>query len=761
MSDMDKDNQFAAFKATFFDECDELLESVEGHLADLSAGEQGDDTLHAIFRAVHTVKAGAAAFGFSDLSTYTHQFEDALDKARHGELAITEEVVDTLIQGSDVLAKLVEGAKNDFEIDRDEFDGALSRINAMAGGTAGAEETEAVSADSVKEEPAQSADQQIGYLIKFTPKKELLRNANDPILLLRDLGELGTVRTVANLESLPSLQELDPEDSFLSWTVEYIGTATIDQIEEVFEFALDDCILSFEPLEQGADHKAYGIFAEEDAARARIEAGFEDEDGAFGLFTDDEPIVEAPKSDPEPPKPAIAPSASSKQGQTSSHAAGAAGEPTQKTAAQGSIRVELDRVDRLVNMVGELVITQAMLAERSLAALGENNPSVMQGLDELAAHTRELQESVMAIRMQPVKAVFSRLPRIVRDLSAKLDKKCKLVTVGENTEVDKTVIQELADPLTHMIRNSVDHGLEKPADRIAAGKPEQGTITLSAEHRGGRIVIEIEDDGAGINRERVLEKAIEKGIVPANATLSPEEIENLLFAPGFSTAEKVTDVSGRGVGMDVVRRNIAALGGKISVSSEPGQGTRFTMVLPLTLAVLDGMIVAVGTERYVIPLTAIIESIRPRRDDLHSLVNGARVMKVRGDYVRMVFLGEAFDIDNSCTDPTRGLVVLVETDDGGRVGIVVDELLGQQQVVIKSLEENFDPIEGISAATILGNGQVCLILDVDELNAMERRESTLKKHEALALTHRPGKSVSVNAAKVKGGQIADVPSLEH
>jgi two-component system chemotaxis sensor kinase CheA len=387
-------------------------------------------------------------------------------------------------------------------------------------------------------------------------------------------------------------------------------------------------------------------------------------------------------------------------------------------AAASTIRVDLARVDRLVNMVGELVITQAMLAQQIADQQSSHRPQLRQGHEDLANYTRELQECVMAIRMQPVKSVFSRMPRLVREIAAKLGKKVKLVTSGEQTEVDKTVIEELADPLLHMIRNAIDHGVESVEKRIAAGKPEEGTVELSASQRGGNILITVGDDGAGIDRQRLRAKAVERGVISADAAFSGEEIDQLIFAPGFSTAEKVTDVSGRGVGMDVVRSNIGNLGGRIQIQSTLGRGTKFTLVLPLTLAVLDGMLVAVGSETYILPLTNIVETIRPEKRVVRQLANGSTVVAIRGEFIRLVNLGALFGLAAAIQEPWKALVVVVELDNGTKLGIVVDELIGQRQVVVKSLQENFDPVPGISGATILGTGRVALILDIEQLSRL-------------------------------------------
>ncbi|MCB2010555.1 MAG: chemotaxis protein CheA [Geminicoccaceae bacterium] len=424
-----------------------------------------------------------------------------------------------------------------------------------------------------------------------------------------------------------------------------------------------------------------------------------DDDAGWGLFLDETSPV-----------------------QTAASAPPAGGEsrrrPARGAAGNQSIRVDLDKIDSLVNQVGELVITQAVLKQQATDLPVERFAGLIQGLEDLALQTRELQESVMAVRAQPVKSVFSRMPRLVRELAQALGKEARLVLSGEATEVDKTVIEELADPLTHMIRNSMDHGLETPAERCAAGKPAAGTIHLGAEQRSGRILITVSDDGRGINRERVLEKARAGGIVAGDAVPSNEDIDQMIFAPGFSTAAAVSDVSGRGVGMDVVKRKIQDLGGRISISSMPGQGTRFTLMLPLTLAVLDGMIVRVGQERYIIPISAIVESLRPRAGDIHVLPGGATVMQMRGTCLPLVFLCHRFGIADARTDPGEALVIVVETEDGGATGVVVDDLIGQQQVVIKSLETNYRRVDGVAGATILGNGLVALILDVDALKEL-------------------------------------------
>ena len=696
------------FKVTYFEECVELLADAEARLMTVqqNIGNVDVEDLHAIFRAVHSVKGGGGAFNFTQLVNFAHIYETLLDLMREGHVAVTEEVVELMLSATDVLNNLITAAQNEEELPEEAWADIAVELEALSSSADGAEaeeddspqesEVEVVSTDA--EPPAGKRK----YHVSFIPDAQLLQFANEPLLLIRELSSLGELTTEIDISKVPSLAELKPDEIALSWEFELVTEKGEEDILEVFEFVEDDCKIEV-TLKDGGEAEA-----PQDAAAA----------------PEPEMVEEAPAAAPAKEEEAAAPAAVPAKAKETKPAAAkktAAAAPAAGGAAAGkvsSIRVDLDRVDRLVNMVGELVITQAMLHQQSADLPQEFGQLMARGFEDLGMHTRELQESVMAIRMQPVSSVFARMPRLVREVSAKLGKKVDLVTSGENTEVDKTVIELLADPLTHMIRNSLDHGIEDPDERQETEKDERATIHLSAEHRSGRILIDVADDGRGINRERVHEKAVENGVIQGDENLTPEQIDDLIFMPGFSTAEEVTDLSGRGVGMDVVRRNVANLGGRISVSSQPGKGTRFTMSLPLTLAVLDGMITAVGSEKFVIPLTSIVESIRPTRDALKRLSTGAQVVSVRGDYIPIVHLHKVFGINTEITDPCKGLVVLVEIEGGTHVGIMVDELLGQQQVVIKSLETNYDPVDGVSAATILGNGRVALILDLDGLYSM-------------------------------------------
>ncbi len=714
------------FKQTYFDESAELLGVAEAGLLRLAPGQVDDDEVNAVFRAVHSIKGGAGAFGFTELVAFAHEFEAVMELVRSVRIPITTDLVDTLIRANDVLAQLVAYARDDgkppdefsapvvealrrFNVeDDDEADSAAERAPADPTPSNDTEGPETGLVDGTAGTSAQAAGRGAGglvpvvttpdqqtYTIVFIPKPDLLLSGNDPVFLMRALSRLGTIAVTCETGLVPPFAHLEPEHLFLSWRVRLTTDAAVAEIEDVFEFVSDESSLEI-----------------------TTEVASGDTDSSIDMVSDADASLKADSVE------AAAASATVS-------ATGTVATADRRRASGGdgglavhTIRVDLDKIDRLVNMVGEMVITQAMVAEHVRDLPPGSFQDLQEGLEQLAQHTRELRESVMSIRAQPVGSVFARMPRLVRELAGDTHKEVDLEMSGEATEVDKTVIENLVDPLTHMIRNSIDHGIESPEDRRRVGKSTRGTVHLSAQHRSGRIVIEVADDGRGIDRERVLAKAVQRGLIPSGSGLSDEEIDNLIFQPGFSTADKVTNISGRGVGMDVVRRNITNLGGRISVFSAPGKGSRFVLSLPLTLAVLDGMVISVGAERFVLPLTNIVESLRPRHNDLHSLVNRCDVMMARGRYVRLVYLHQLFGIPGAVLDPTEALVVLVEAENGERTGLVVDEVLGQQQVVIKSLEANFRRLDGVAAATILGDGRVALILDVAGVQDMNRRSSS-------------------------------------
>lgn len=651
MTDLDQ------FKHTYITECFELLVEMEEKLMALDCEAADMEQLNAIFRCAHSIKGGSGAFGLDYITDFTHVLEALLDAMRDGKIAPSREAVDTLLKSVDIVTKMVQAAKDGVRPPADLGRDIMEQLQRYAGGT----EAPKGEAWGLFEEPAPLAAQR-RFQINFAPKEGLFASGNEPLLILRELSHLGKAEVTAFTHRIPPLMQLDPTACYIGWSIDLLTTRPEADIRQVFEFVEDHCDLAITETK------------EETPVQANAPA--------------------------QPKSVKLVPAAEE--------------EKSTKAVQVSSIRVDLEKVDRLVNMVGELVITEAMLRAQTRSFAVEEYADLMRGIDELSQHTRELQEAVMSVRMQPVKSVFARMPRIVRDLSAQLGKSIRLEMSGENTEVDKTVIEQLSDPLTHMIRNSVDHGIEKPEVRLTAGKSEEGIIQLSANHRGGRIIIEISDDGGGINRPKVLGKAKEKGLVANDAALSDEEIDHLIFHPGFSTADVVSNVSGRGVGMDVVKRNIEGLGGTVHIASNPGKGSIFTVSLPLTLAILDGMIVRVGTEHYIIPITSIIETLRPRPDDVRRVEGHRDVINVRGEFVSVVYLHRIFHIRGAQNDPSKALIVLVESGKE-KLGVVVDELIGQQQVVIKSLAANADPVKGISGATILGDGRVSLILEINEL----------------------------------------------
>ena len=701
----------AAIKQTFFQECEEQLVELETGLLAIEAGDHDLEIVNAVFRAVHSIKGGAGAFNLGDLVQFAHVFENAMELVRTGRLAPNPPVVKTMLRAADILADLVRAARADKTSDPARSAGSAAELAALSASAApkpGSTPVAPVQAATAAPPPVEDEWEFVPlavdlsdfadladlpalnrFRIGFRPRPELYAKGNETAVLMRELAFLGTIEVTCDTSDLPGLPELDPEGAYLGWTVELETERDESAIRDIFDFVEWDSTLVIERIMAPVAVEAPSAVEVEPADAAETEEPRTSNVTALPLPASPPSAAEAPAGD----------------------AAGAEHKAT--VQASPTIRVDLERVDRLIDLVGELVINQAMLAERVNEAGLARMSQVAVGLDELEQLTREIQDSVMAIRAQPVKSVFQRMPRLVREVALQVGKNVRLVTEGEGTEVDKTVIERLSDPLTHMIRNAIDHGLEKPEVRRAAGKSEEGQVRLSALHRSGRIVIEIADDGAGINRPRVRAIAIEKGLIPPDSKLTDEETDNLIFLPGFSTAETISDISGRGVGMDVVKRSIQALGGRISIMSRPGQGSTFTMSLPLTLAVLDGMVVTVAGHTLVIPLTAIIEILLPKATAVHSFGGSSRVIGVRNGFIPLVDVGMVMGFRGSVEDARAGVALLVETEGGHRSALLVDAIQGQRQVVIKSLETNYGHVPGIAAATILGDGRVALILDVD------------------------------------------------
>lgn len=756
-------DELEAIKVTFFQECEELLADLEGGLLAMQEGSGDLETVNAVFRAVHSIKGGAGAFGLEPLVRFAHVFETLLDAVRSGAVPSTIELAAVLLRASDILADHVSAARGLGDVDMAASAAMATELehwtdpNASPA-PAAAPVAEAPAAEASVEAPAaapaaaapadddamddddlgfvfvpqtitveaQQADAELApenvWTVSIRPKSDLYRKANETALLLRELSRLGPIKATLDDRHLPELDELDPEAAYVTWNVRVETEEDEAAIREVFEFVDGDCDLDIIRGEATVEQLAALIRATEpSAAEVHTPAPAP------------EPVVaEAPAPAPVEAKPAEAPApapAPAPVAEAPKAAAPAAPAAPAKAAqvevpgpGQSVIRVDPERIDRLIDLVGELVINQAMLAQR----VGEYgiapSSNLAMGLDELEQLTREIQDSVMAIRAQPVKSVFQRMPRLVREVANMTGKQARLVMDGENTEVDKTVIERLAEPITHMLRNAIDHGLESPDERKAAGKNPEGMVRLAALHRSGRIVIEVSDDGKGINRERVFSIAVKKGLIAPDLQLTDEEIDNLIFLPGFSTADKISDVSGRGVGMDVVKRSVQALGGRISITSRPGQGSTFTLSLPLTLAVLDGMVVDVAGETLVVPLAAIVESLRPKPEEVRPLGPVGSVLAVRDSFVPLIDVGLTLGYRDESPPPTDGVVLLVEGEDGSRAALVADAIHGQRQVVIKSLEQNYQQVEGVAAATILGDGRVALILDVDATINLRRRE---------------------------------------
>jgi two-component system chemotaxis sensor kinase CheA len=691
----------AAIRDTFFLECEEQLAELESGLMALEAGEENPDTINAVFRAVHSIKGGAGAFALDALVAYSHVFETTLDAMRSGKRDADRAALKVMLRAADVLADLVRAARHGTSVDAQRVQTISAELTALCGDAAdtGADDLDDLVFTPVQATVPEAPAQIPAWTIRFAPRPELFANGNDASLLLRELSQLGELDVRLDCSALPPLETMDADGAWLAWDIVLHGDIAESQIRDVFDFVDTDCTLEV---------------ARQSAAPSAASAPADPSDNAFAdlmrsLAATEAPPVAAPAAEAAaPPPPPAAPRSP------------AEAEPAAKTEAASAgttIRVDLNRVDRMIDLVGELVINEAMLSQQVLEAGVARTSGVASALDELASLTREIQDSVMAIRAQPVRSVFQRIPRLVREVAAMTGKTVTLVTEGEGTEVDKTVIERLSDPLTHMIRNAIDHGIEAPEVRAAKGKPETGTVRLAALHRSGRIVIEVADDGAGIDRARVKAKAVQRGIISAEAAMTDDEIDNLIFMPGFSTADTVSNISGRGVGMDVVKRSVQALGGRIAIASRPGQGSTFTLSLPLTLAVLDGMVVGVAGHTLIVPIAAVIETLQPSAKDLHGVGMDVRLIALRGAFIPLLDVADALGYTRQAQQDERSVAMLVEGEGGRRAVLLVDAIMGQRQVVIKSLEANYRAIPGIAAATVMGDGRVALILDVDALLA--------------------------------------------
>lgn len=750
----------AELKQTFFQECEELLGALEQKLQALDEGSTDSEDVNAAFRAIHSIKGGAGAFGCTELVGFAHVFEASLDHLRSGRVAIEDAPFTLFLRCADAVADLVSAARNDEPAtERPDLLAALEQVGkepqapvaappapvaptpaaaapaanndapigiaalgnllAMVEAKTAAPAATAAADDGWDDEPVAAPAPAAGkpgrdVHLRIMPEQDLFRRVIEPRVVLGSLPAEDIVSIRCDLSQVPLLESLDVSDCWMRFDVDLRTELSVEDLHGRFDFSLanEEFEISFPEPEVVVE------------APPALEAPAAEPEVSSAVAADLSAILAklgaAPEAASEPDiQPAAAPVAVAAPVVAAEPAvaraaprAPAAPDNSGRQRQAVSVRVDLDRIDKLMNLVGEIVITQSMLVECVRSLPYDVHAKTAEGMLTLSRQTRELQDHVMAVRAQPVKAVFQRMPRLVRELAQTLGKEVRLVLEGENTEVDKTIIEELADPLTHMIRNSMDHGLETPDERVAAGKPREGTIKLIAEHRAGRIVISVTDDGRGIGRDRLLAKARSRGLVGADERLQPEEIDQLIFAAGLSTAEVISDVSGRGVGMDVVRRNVESLGGRISVDSEPGRGCKFTLALPLTLAVLEGMVIRCGDDRYVIPIASVIETQHLASTPIERLPFGQEVLRWRGEVTPLYRLG---DVMGSMGQTNENIVIIAETERGNNVGIAVDEIVGQQQVVVKSLEANYGAVNGASAATILGDGLVALILDIDSM----------------------------------------------
>ena len=737
-------SDFSQFQDAFFEEAGDHLAIVEEGLLALEQYPEDLDLLNKIFRSAHSIKGTSGMFGFAAVAQFTHKMETLLDLLRNGQKIVTPQIADLLLKSTDCLKMLIDAAKTGSPVDDE-------TVRRLTGELAAASETKVkvevkvekgTGSSSLSAATSLSAPLPLSpypsrcFHIAWTPPEWLFQRGLDPLQIFKELADLGTLSQVTvDTTKLPELATMDPERCYLSWTMQLETAKDRQVLDSVFEFVREDSVLTITEDVRG---KGLGVRGEEvpdsrepsDAPYASrlTPEGSEGEPKPLGEILVETGIVSRETLDH-----ALAQQKRVGQILVEQHAVtpqqieqALQKQKQQESASQSkktdttSIRVDTDKIDKLINLVGELVITQSMLSDLGTRFEITQMPLLLERMAQLEHNTREIQERVMGIRMLPIGSAFSRFPRLVRDLSAKAGKKIQLVLSGEETELDKTVIESIGDPLTHLVRNSADHGLEMPEERLDNNKPELGTIRLNAFHSGGSICVTVEDDGRGLNRDKILAKAIKQGLIAEHEKLSDDQIWPLIFKPGFSTAEKVTDVSGRGVGMDVVKRNIEGLGGAVSIKTALGKGTVFTLKLPLTLAIIEGMTVRVGKETYIVPLLSILESIQPKAGTIKTVVGKGELLDVRNTYLPMMRLYDVFSLQPEYIDPTKAILMILETE-GEQVAVMVDEILGQQQVVIKSMEQNFRKIDGIAGATILGDGTVGFILDVRGLIEMSRR----------------------------------------
>jgi len=756
------------FYQVFFEEAAEHLASMESLLLELDVEAPDSEQLNAVFRAAHSIKGSAGTFGFTDMAEVTHVLENLLDRIRKGEMVLRNDMIDAFLDAGDVLKTLLAAHRGEGVADAESVGAICQRLSALTSGadiasSAGVPPPPVIATDLVE---ASEASPTQGFSLRFSLDEAGSGNSLEDTAknLLEALSSLGTMTVV---------RQPSADDSHGLWQINLESFATEAEIRDILEFVARSDSLRISPLgssdvSSDADG-AYGFFDDAPDGTVAPASTLDDVDGAFGFFIDptvmadsvidatgpgdddpngafgfflpimpsgadtalaigassagshDDPagafgffVEPTPVAAPEPPPAALAaPVKTAEERKTTSSKAPVVAAP------EATIRVGVEKVDQLINLIGELVITQAMLAQSASSLDPVEFERLHNGLAQLERNTRDMQESVMSIRMMPISVVFSRFPRVVRDLSQKLGKKVELKMIGESTELDRSLIERITDPLTHLVRNSLDHGVEMPEERAAKGKQSVGTITLKAYHQSGNIVIEVSDDGAGLNRQKILSKAKERGLAAAHDGMSDHEVWQLIFEPGFSTADQITEVSGRGVGMDVVKRNIASMGGRVEIDSMTGIGTRMTVRLPLTLAILDGMSVAVGKETYIIPLGYVMESLQASKNMIKSVSGVERLIQVRDEYLPVVALYEVFGVGSARTRLDEGIMVILEAD-GTKAAMFVDALVGQHQVVIKSLETNYRKVPGVSGATIMGDGHVALILDVGALVTMAR-----------------------------------------